>query len=171
MSKKHNSNNVNDECKFHTYRDSITEEDELILNILSRKIQLHTTATNECRISNMNGFCRTCREDLSNLIHSYSFIHSYGIDKYIEAISSFGHDGNELTKTDYLYTIVKWYKDVMTQGKFLENPLFESQIFDEISEIIDDEEHTEEDEDVTVDDVASVLNLPTDKEEEKNDRT
>ena len=132
-----------EECKHHVPRSSITEEDELILNILSRKIQLHTTATNECRISNMHGFCRTCREDLSNLIHSYSFIHSYGIDKYIEAISVLNTDSN-LTKTDYLCSIVKWYKDVMTHGKFLENPLFESQIFDEISEILDDEDKEEE---------------------------
>ena len=40
-----------EDCKHHIPRSSLTEEDELVLNILSRKIQVHSTATNQCRVT------------------------------------------------------------------------------------------------------------------------
>tara|TARA_B100000949_G_scaffold235104_1_gene256488 strand:- start:777 stop:1130 length:354 start_codon:yes stop_codon:yes gene_type:complete len=82
-------------------RDSITDEDEIALNILSRKLLDNVHNANGCGISNMEGFCRTCREHLADLIHEWAFVHRYGIKQIPKLLNLNNQDV-------YLDSLIDW---------------------------------------------------------------
>ena len=71
--------------------DSLSEKDEIALNLLTRQI----ATASECRISNMGGMCRSDREAVAVVVSDWMKIYNYGVEQ----------TGADLAKLE------KWAKD------------------------------------------------------------
>ena len=79
--------------KFKTI-DSLSEKDEIALNLLTRQI----AKASECRISNMGGMCRTDREATAESVSKWMQIYNYGVEQTgydLAELEKWAKDNNE----------------------------------------------------------------------------
>ena len=73
---------------------SITEKDEIALNLLTRQI----AKASECRISNMGGMCRSDREATAETVSEWMQIYNYGVKQTgfdLAKLEQWAKDNNE----------------------------------------------------------------------------
>ena len=73
---------------------SITEKDEIALNLLTRQI----AKASECRISNMGGMCRSDREATAETVSEWMQIYNYGVEQTgfdLAELKQWAKDNNE----------------------------------------------------------------------------
>ena len=73
---------------------SISEEDEIALNLLTRKIAKGA----QCGISNMGGMCRTDREATAETVSEWMQIYNYGVEQTgfdLAELEQWAKDNNE----------------------------------------------------------------------------